>query len=71
MTWALSFETNEERFLELVNCLTLLYNYKYFLRSQGDNISISPIKFNLNLNPSFLPKNHKVRNGEGKKNNLI
>lgn len=63
--WAKSLASNEERFLELVNCLTLFYNYMYFMRINGEQINLKPLKFNLHLNRVFLPENQKTRENEG------
>ena len=52
--------SNDNRYQELVNCLTLIYNFNFFERIEGKKKMIPEnLSFKLVLNQKFLPENAK------------
>lgn len=58
--WAEELGSNENRYQELVNCLTLIYNFNFFERIEGKKKMIPEnLSFKLVLNQKFIPQNAK------------
>ena len=51
-----NLNTNNERYIEMINCLTLIYNYSFFERVRGVlQPNLLNLKLSLKIHNQFIP----------------